>query len=201
MHAFRYAGLPVIVLTAVACSGPTVITTEDATYTPVPTSTAAPETTAAGNAHLVNAFDFAAEVDGQTGYYFTSPSGRWACAIEPRVRAGCQNAQSPHRIGVTAAPAEVPRPNGTLAAPNAIVVERDAEPRFVPLDTPAFGLDADAEPATVLPFNRILAVAGFRCNVQETVGISCLSELSGQGFTFSADTLRLHYTDVPADAV
>ncbi len=53
---------------------------------------------------------------------------------------------------------------------------------------PEFGLDPG--PATVLPFNRILAVAGFRCNVQEATGISCMSELTGKGFTFSAEGSR-----------
>ena len=72
--------------------------------------------------------------------------------------------------------------------------------RFSPavaLDAPEFTLDPG--PATVLPFNRILAVAGFRCNVQES-GVSCISERSGKGFTFSDDGVFPQYTDVPADA-
>ena len=52
----------------------------------------------------------------------------------------------------------------------------------------------------MLPFNRILAVAGFRCNVQESSGISCLSETSGAGFTFSAEEYATSYVDVPPDA-
>ena len=55
-------------------------------------------------------------------------------------------------------------------------------------------------PAKVLPFNRILAAAGFRCNVQEVTGVSCLSEFSDKGFTFSPDGFTPQYTDVPADA-
>lgn len=55
-------------------------------------------------------------------------------------------------------------------------------------------------PAAELPFNRILAVAGFRCNIQEATGLSCQSELSGKGFTFSADGFTPSYTDVPATA-
>ncbi|BBX16394.1 hypothetical protein MDUV_12540 [Mycolicibacterium duvalii] len=188
-----------LAVAAVACTGPTVITTDDATYTPAPSSAPAPTTTVASNAHLANAFDFAAEVDGDTAYYFTSPSRRWECAIVPRVRAGCQNAQS-STLGVTGAPPAVPGPDGTSGAPNAVVVDRTAPPRFARLDTPAFGLGEDGQEAAVLPFNRILAVAGFRCNVQEAVGISCLSESSGNGFTFSADEYRPHYVDVPADA-
>ncbi|MGB3354488.1 MAG: hypothetical protein WBB00_17165 [Mycobacterium sp.] len=162
--------------------------------------TPAPEvtTTRPSNAHLATAFDFAAQVDGQTGYYFTSPSGRWECAILPRVRAGCQNAQSTTGIGITDAPDEVPGPDGDPTAPNAVIVDRSAEPQFAALPVPGLAL----EPGTAieLPFNRILAVAGFRCNVQETTGISCQSESSGKGFTFSADGYTMTYTDVPADA-
>ena len=31
--------------------------------------------------HLVNAFDYVAHVGDITGYYFTTPSGKWRCAI------------------------------------------------------------------------------------------------------------------------
>ena len=40
----------------------------------------------------------------------------------------------------------------------------------------------------------------FRCNLQESKGVSCLSEESGKGFTFSADGFTLQYTEVPLDA-
>ena len=46
---------------------------------------------------------------------------------------------------------------------------------------------------------KILAAAGFRCNVQES-GVSCQSETSGKGFTFSAKGYTPQYTDVPANA-
>jgi hypothetical protein len=52
-------------------------------------------------------------------------------------------------------------------------------------------------PAKALPFNKILAAAGFRCNVQQA-SVACLSESTGNGFTFSADGYTLSYTDVPA---
>ena len=43
-------------------------------------------------------------------------------------------------------------------------------------------------------------MARFRCNIQET-GVSCLSEESGKGFTFSADEGFLpEYSEVPVDA-
>ncbi|UXA10923.1 hypothetical protein KXD97_23055 [Mycobacterium sp. SMC-8] len=198
MHPLLRATLPVLVVAGAACSGPTVITTDDGTRPPAPAAQSPTSTTRPSNAHLANAHDFLAEVDGRTGYYFTSPSGRWECAIVPRVRAGCQNAQNAASIGVSAAPEEVPGDDGEPGTPNAVVVDRDSDPSFIALEAPAFGLDS--EPATALPFNRILAAAGFRCNVQEATGISCLSETSGKGFTFSADTYVPRYTDVPADA-
>ena len=66
------------------------------------------------------------------------------------------------------------------------------------LQQPEFSLDPG--PAKVLPFNRILAVAGFRCNVQEAAGVSCQSEFTGKGFTFSPDGFVPQYTDVPTEA-
>jgi hypothetical protein len=87
---------------------------------------------------------------------------------------------------------------GQPATPNAIVVPREGDPRFAALEQPEFWLNPG--PAKVLPFNRILAAAGFRCNVQESSGVSCVSERSGRGFTFSAEGYAPQYTDVPAGA-
>ncbi len=187
--------LPVLVLLGTACTGPTVITTEESAG-PAPAPAAAPApTTRPSNAHLANAFGYAAPIDGATGYAFTTPSGRWQCVIVPRTRAACGKAgNSATALGVTGAPDEVPGPDGDTAAPTAILVDRSGDPQFAALPAPSV-----TDPP-VLPFNRILAVAGFRCNVQETTGISCLSELSGKGFTFSADGFTTAYTDVPADA-
>ena len=44
-----------------------------------------------------------------------------------------------------------------------------------------------------------LAAAGFRCNVQES-GVSCQSDTSGKGFTFSADGFVPQYTDLAGGA-
>jgi hypothetical protein len=195
--------LAAFVLTALAgagCAGPTVVTTDDTRDTAPPP---APPTssTRPSNAHLANAFAYLGQggdlLDGLSVYYFTSPSGRWDCAIVPRTRAGCQNAQGA-ALGVTGAPDEVPDPDGGTSTPNALVVDRTTDPQFVALAPP--GLTPQSGTATVLPFNRILAVGGFRCNVQENTGIACLSELSGKGFTFSADAFAPTYTDVPPDA-
>ncbi len=196
MRLLTRVGALVAVFTA-GCAGPTVVTTDEVTPT-TDIAAPAPTTRQPSNAHLANAFHFVADVAGQTGYYFTSPSGRWECAIVPRTRAGCQNARTSARLGITGAPDQVPGPDGEPTAPNAIILDRTADAQFVVLPSPGVGLEPG--PATELPFNRILAVGGFRCNVQEASGISCLSELSGKGFTFSAEGFDNIYTDVPADA-
>jgi hypothetical protein len=203
MHAMkRLFGSALILsgaLSGAACSPATVVNTDDAA--PPPTSPAAPTSSDArpSNVHLANAFHYAAQVNGTTGYYFTTPSGRWQCAILPRQRAGCQNAAgSGSGISITGAPDEVPDADGESSPPNAIVVDQTDDPQFASVPSPGFGLDSGD--ATVLPLNRVLAAAGFRCNVQEVSGISCMSEPSGKGFTFSAEGFSTRYTDVPAGA-
>jgi hypothetical protein len=75
-------------------------------------------------------------------------------------------------------------------------VGRAAEPEFAALESPGYSLVPG--PAAILPFGKVLIVSGFRCNVQETTGISCASEFTGKGFTFSADGFTMQYTDLPA---
>jgi hypothetical protein len=182
------AALSALTMLAVGCSDQPVINTGEPQSD---TATAGPPATPSplpSNAHLVNAFDYVAEVGETTGYYFTTPSGKWRCAILTRTKAGCQASSSwQSGLGV----------NGEPDSTNAIVVDEQGDPQFVTLDQPEFSLASG--PAKALPFNRILAAAGFRCNVQES-GVSCLSEASGKGFTFSADGFAPQYTDVPAGA-
>jgi len=182
------SALAAVVVLAAGCSTGTVVTTDEPpVHTQAPLPAPAPSRPPS-NAHLVDAFDYVAHVNDATGYYFATPSGKWSCAILPRVKAGCQAANSwQSGLGITDEPDDV----------NAIVVEREGEPRFVALEEPEFWLEPG--PANTLQFNKILAAAGFRCNVQES-GVSCLSELSGKGFTFSADGYTPSYTDVPATA-
>jgi hypothetical protein len=182
-------------LAAAGCVQSPIVTTDETAPRP-PAPPPAPSGPPPSNAHLVNAFQYGAPVDGATRYFFATPSGRWQCAIVPRVQAGCEPAAG--TLSITGAPESVPDAAGELVSPTAIVIERQGDARFVASEEPQFGLDPG--PATVLPFNRILAVAGFRCNVQEAVGISCASELSGRGFTFSDDGFTPQYTDVPAGA-
>ncbi|KQY10320.1 hypothetical protein ASD37_05610 [Mycobacterium sp. Root135] len=198
-HRALLSALPLAVaaLTGVACDSGTVVNTDEPRPT-VETSTTPPPPLAnrPTNDALVNAFDYAApQADGQTAYYFTSPSKRWVCAIVPRIAAGCQSSTG-STIPIKGAPDTVPGPDGTDDAPNALQVGRLGDPGFAALAAPGYSLVPG--PAAILPFGKVLIVSGFRCNVQEATGISCASEVSGNGFTFSADGFTLQYTDLPA---
>jgi hypothetical protein len=185
------------VLAIAGCSDQAVVNTGEP---PVRTETAisTPATTPPSNAHLVNAFEYVAHVGETTGYYFTTPSGKWRYAILTRVKAGCQASSGwQSGLGITGEPDSVLVASGQATTPNAIVVDRDGDPQFVALEKPEFWLVPGA--ARVLPFNTILAAAGFRCNVQES-GVSCQSEPSGKGFTFSADGYTPQYSAVPPNA-
>lgn len=184
---------------AAGCSKAAITNTDEAPATPPAGTSTPPPAPPPSNAHLANAFDYAGHPPSGTAYYFTSPSGTWACAIIPRVKVGCQSATNwPSAMRITGEPDTVPDAVGEATAPNALLIPRDGDAQFVALDQPEFALDPG--PAKVLPFNRILAAAGFRCNVQEATGVSCLSEFSDKGFTFSPDGFAPLYTDVPVDA-
>jgi hypothetical protein len=188
----------VAMLAVAGCADQPVINTGEP---PPQTATAPPPAPSppASNAHLVNAFDYVGHAGEVTGYYFTTPSGKWKCAILTRIKAGCQASSSwQSGLGIEGAPESVPDAAGQETTPTAVVIDRDGDPQFVALEQPEFWLDPG--PANALQFNRILAAAGFRCNVQEQSGVSCQSEKSGKGFTFSADGFTAQYTDVPAGA-
>jgi len=81
------AALPAVAVAMLAiagCSGERIVNTSEspAQIARAP-STAAP--TPSSNVHLVNAFDYVAHVGEVTGYYFTTPSGKWRCAILARM--------------------------------------------------------------------------------------------------------------------
>ncbi len=184
-------------LVTAGCSGEEIVNTGESPERTASAVAAAPPPPAS-NAHLVNAFDYVGHMTDTTGYYFSTPSGKWRCAIVTRTKAGCQAANSwQSGLGISGEPDSVPDADGQATTPNAVVVYREGDPAFVALAEQEFSLVPG--PAKVLPFNRILAAAGFRCNVQES-GVSCLSELSGKGFTFSAESYTPQYSDVPANA-
>jgi hypothetical protein len=182
------------VLALTACANP-IVTTNDTTQQTAP-SAPATVSTRPSNDKLVNAFDYYLRLDDvRSGYYFASPSGSWRCVIVPRTWAGCQSSTGTGRIGVTGAPQTVTDDTGQNVAPNSIVVRTQGDPQFaaVPVDQ----VKQPTGTAKTLPFNKILAAAGFRCNVQKETGISCLSEETGKGFTFSNTGVNWQYIDVP----
>lgn len=181
-------------LVASACGTPTVVNTGEP-HTPVTTSAAPPGLPPyTSNAHLANADEFYATSGDQQAYYFATPSGRWHCAIVPHAQAGCQAAGST-ALPIAGAPTAVPAADGTQVKPTALVIDRTDDAQFVAAEGDPFSLQPG--PAATLPFGTVLAVAGFRCNVQEASGVSCGSESSGKGFTFATDGYQLTYTDVP----
>ncbi len=183
-----------VALALTACSNPIVTTSE----TGQQTASATPTTSLVrpSNDKLVNAFDYYTRTDDvRSGYYFTSPSGSWRCVIVPRTWAGCQSSTGTGRIGVTGAPQTVTDEAGQNVAPNSIVVRTLDDPQFAAV--PADQVKQPSGTTKTLPFNKILAAAGFHCNTQQDVGISCVSEQTGKGFTFSNTGVSWQYTDVP----
>jgi hypothetical protein len=168
---------------------------ESAPATASSTVPAAPQLPPTNPDHLADAANFSRDANGKTAYYFATPSGRWQCAILPRDKAGCEATGG--ALSIAGAPDGVQGADGTQTPPNAIVVAAHGDAGFSATDAAQF---APPTPANVLPFNKTLAVSGFRCNIQESRGVSCVSETSGKGFTFSADGFDLQYGEVPLDA-
>ena len=183
------------VLAVAGCSAVRVVNTDEPRPATPTNTAAAPQLPPTNPAHLANAFDYVAHPNDEAGYYFTTPSGRWQCAILPRDKAGCQSADG--AMGIAGEPDTVPNAAGEATTPNAIVIEPEGDARFAALDEPEF---SPPDAANVLPFNRTLIAARFRCNVQVATGVSCVSEQSGRGFTFSAKGFLPEYGEVPVDA-
>jgi hypothetical protein len=184
-----------VLLAVSGCSAERVVNTGEWESVPAPSTSVTPPLPPTNPTHLANAFDFVQNPNGHAAYYFSSPSGRWQCAILPRDKTGCQATGG--ALSIAGAPDSVPDAAGQQSAPNAIVIDAAGGAHFAALDDEEF---SPPDPAKVLPFNRTLAVARFRCNIQEATGVSCLSEDSGAGFTFSADGYLPQYSEVPLDA-
>lgn len=182
-------------LAVTGCSAERVVNTGEWETVTATSTSVAPPLPPTNPAHLANAYDFVQNPNGQAAYYFSTPSGRWQCAILPRGKAGCQAAGG--TLSIAGAPQTVPIATGAQSAPDAVVIDPTGDAHFAALDPAEFTPPA---PANVLPFNRTLVVARFRCNIQETTGVSCLSEQSGAGFTFSADGFLPQYSEVPLGA-
>ena len=193
MRGSRITTIVAVALLATAgCSSPISISND--TNQPLPPAPAPTSSAPRTNDKLVNAFDFYARTDDDhAGYYFVSPSSSWRCVIVPRTWAGCQ--ASGGGLGVTGAPQTVTDDSGESVAPNAILVRTEGAAQFASVKAEEFKPPTGA--AKTLPFDKILAAAGFHCNVQQQAGISCVSEETNQGFTFSASGAAWQYTDVP----
>ena len=193
MRAFRATLIAAAVVVSVVGCSSQIVNTRDTTQQTEPP---APPTasTRPSNDKLVNAFDYYTSTDDRSGYYFTTPSGSWRCVIVPRTWAGCQSAGAPGSIGIPGAPQTVTDDQGQSATPNSIVVRTEGDPQFASVPSGQFTPAAGG--AKTLQFNKILAAAGFHCNVQD-IGVSCISEETNKGFTFSSSGVNWQYTDVP----
>lgn len=193
-------GAGCLVLLAAGCGSPTVVNTGEP-WTPVETSSPPSGLPAhRTNEQLADASEFYFPAETPKVYRFVTPSGRWQCEIVPHASAGCR-AVTASRLPISGAPTSVPGPDGEPRTPDTILIDRVSDVRFVAIaaDENATGTDSDTDtdtPIVTLPFGTVLQVAGFRCNVQEATGVSCGSESSGKGFTFSADGYTAVYTDV-----
>ncbi|MGU3499301.1 hypothetical protein [Mycobacterium sp. C31M] len=184
-----------LVLVTAGCGSPTIVDT-GTPWTPTQAASPAPELPPHnGNRQLADAAEFYVPAPGRNAYRFAGPSGRWYCAIIPHISASCRPAASA-TLSITGAPTAVPGPDGESTAPDTVLIDRDSDVRFL-ATAPEIDAETDPDPPVTLPFGQVLAVAGFRCNVQEASGISCGSETSAKGFTFSADGYTPVYTDVP----
>lgn len=190
MGAIRVTIMMAAAVAVAGCSSPISISND--TNQPPPEAPPPTTTTRPSNDKLVNAFDYYVKTDDRAGYYFVSPSGNWRCVIVPRSWAGCQS--SGGSLGVQGAPQTVTDDSGQSVSPNAILVRTEGDPQFAAVTADQFKPPTGT--AKTLPFGRILAAAGFDCNVQEATGIACLSEETGKGFTFSSTGTSWQYTDV-----
>jgi hypothetical protein len=182
----------VALLAATGCESP--ISVSNDTNQQLPPAPAPTSSTRPSNDKLVNAFDYYARTDeDNAGYYFVSPSGSWRCVIVPRTWAGCQS--SGGGLGVTGAPRPVTDDSGQSVAPNSILVRTEGDPQFASVKADLFTPPTGA--AKTLPFDKVLAAAGFRCNVGQEAGISCVSDHTDKGFTFTTSGAGWQYTDVP----
>ena len=192
MNAARLAMCTIIAVATVGCADAVVVDTGASPPRAETTVVASPP--GRSDPNLVDASDYYVTTGGLKGYYFTTPSGKWNCAILPRSKAGCQAAGGTQGMGIPGEPDTVQNPDGEAVAPNAIAVGGEGEPGFTWLARSGFSVTSGK--ALVLDFNKTLAAAGFRCNVQEA-RVSCLDEATKKGFTFSTRGYSAQYTPVP----
>ena len=121
-------------------------------------------------------------------YYFTSPSGKWQCAILaalPESETGCHGPF----------PASVPRVPGsgapdTMVAPNAVVMStRNQKAMLISMGDARFY--PESRNSRALPYGRALTVGPITCTIDEATGVSCDDTKTYHGFTVSETAVTL----------
>jgi len=169
----------------------------------VSTTDALPSPPPAAAISLVDPATFAWGEGGLQGFFFTTPSGLWRCAIladsaqggSDDQMAGCQPSSS-MPMNVAGAPSVPDHYSRNATAPNAILVNATEDARFASLSQALFWR-YDTTP--VLSYGQTLSANGFSCNVKES-GVSCRSDDSGKGFTFSTGGYQFDYIEARGPA-
>ncbi|MET4050625.1 MULTISPECIES: hypothetical protein [unclassified Rhodococcus (in: high G+C Gram-positive bacteria)] len=183
-------------LATVDTDPPSVVRTTPATA-PSPTTSAAPTTTTSTTPDKPTTSSPPPTADpsqykSTAGFfYFTSPSGKFECAIvvtETSV-AGCHGEfpRSAPRVAGSGAPE-------SSVAPNTVEITAGSPARFLSSGDPRFHrFDGTAKE---LPYGLTLAVPGsgrsngLECRVEESSGVTCLDQV-GHGFTVSDKAFEL----------
>jgi hypothetical protein len=177
---------PPSVIRTTTPSTPSTTTTQPPTTTTTTPSTTPPTTSPAPQTVDASRFE-----GGSGFYYFTSPSGKFECAIvvtETSV-AGCHGDFPPTapRVEGSGAP-------DSAVAPNTIELTAGSPARFLSSGDPRFHrFDGTAR---ALAYGDTLAVPGsgesngLSCRVDEKTGVTCRDQV-GHGFTVSDSAFRL----------
>ncbi|MFT4087114.1 MAG: hypothetical protein QM658_08140 [Gordonia sp. (in: high G+C Gram-positive bacteria)] len=118
--------------------------------------------------------------------YFTSPSGKWKCAIlnYQSTIAGC------HGPFPSTAPEVPASAGGGATRPNSIVLNAGQPGKFEHRGDPAYQrLDGGTTP--VLPYGQSLTYGPVTCSIDQTTGVTCRNT-DGHSFTVSDVAYELH---------
>lgn len=125
------------------------------------------------------------QVDGQSGFYFQSPTGYFACAIigtPGAASAGCHG-QLP-----SAAPTINQHPDFQTA--NTIDSLNGEHGQLRQRGDPQYQFISDVK-SRVLPYNQPIFVSGYTCTVDRDAGTTCRNFDTGHGFTVNRSTYKL----------
>ena len=88
----RFAVLVAMAALCSACANAVVVNTGE--KPPAAETTFSTSPVGRSDPNLVDASDYYVTTDGLKGYYFTTPSGKWNCAILPRTEVGTHHISS-----------------------------------------------------------------------------------------------------------